>query len=79
MYIVYTNVCRFEGKLAYLAAFTSNILGCVTKTCQKFSVLQFAGERMGFLGIDWYLIATNLRSAKLESLRMAIGFIMQLH
>ena len=67
MYIVYTNVCRSEGKLAYLAAFTSNILGCVTKTCQKFSVLQFAGERMGFLRIGWYLIATNLRSAKLES------------
>ena len=47
MYIVYTNVCRSEGKLAYLAAFTSNILGCVTKTCQKFSVLQFAGETDG--------------------------------
>ena len=33
IYIVYTDVCRSEGQLAYLAAFTSNILGCVTKTC----------------------------------------------
>ena len=68
MYIVYTNVCRSEGKLAYLAAFTSNILGCVTKT----------GERIGFLGIGWYLIATALRSPKLEHLRLTIGF-RQLH
>ena len=33
IYIVYTDVCRSEGQLAYLTAFTSNILGCVTKTC----------------------------------------------
>lgn len=33
IYIVYTDVCRSEGQLAYLAALTSNILGCVTKTC----------------------------------------------
>ena len=33
IYIVYTDVCRSEGQLAYLAAFKSNILGCVTKTC----------------------------------------------
>ena len=32
IYIVYTDVCRSEGQLGYLAAFTSNILGCVTKT-----------------------------------------------
>ena len=79
MYVFYIYIYRSEGQLAYLEAFTANVLGrCDQNVLKNSNDVQFAWKRMGILRTGLYSKASTLRLAKPRHLRLTIGF-MQLH